>query len=151
MKLPSGCVVPGSCLHVILGCRFVNFCGGLFKCTFLTIWFTWEGAPCQVGTRLVKLAGLSSKSTCNICCTWSSGCSFGFCIPVSSLQYQLIGKRLGCGTYPVGELNKIDLILVWKVGELYSSARKVGKVWVNFLGWILVALFVAENSKYFPE
>ena len=28
--------------------------------------FAWEGAPCQVGTRLVKLAGLSSKSTCNI-------------------------------------------------------------------------------------
>ena len=23
--------------------------------------FTWEGAPCQVGTRSVKLAGLSSK------------------------------------------------------------------------------------------
>ena len=28
----------------------------------LAQWFTWEGAPCQVGTRLVKLAGLSSKS-----------------------------------------------------------------------------------------
>ena len=31
----------------------------------LAEWFTWEGAPCQVGTRSVKLAGLSSKSTCN--------------------------------------------------------------------------------------
>ena len=31
----------------------------------LAQWFTWEGAPCQVGTRSVKLAGLSSKSTCN--------------------------------------------------------------------------------------
>ena len=30
----------------------------------LAQWFTWEGAPCQVGTRSVKLAGLSSKSTC---------------------------------------------------------------------------------------
>ena len=31
----------------------------------LAQWFTWEGVPCQVGTRSVKLAGLSSKSTCN--------------------------------------------------------------------------------------
>ena len=31
----------------------------------LAQWFTWEGAPCQVGTRSVELAGLSSKSTCN--------------------------------------------------------------------------------------
>ena len=31
----------------------------------LAQWFTWEGAPCQVGTGPVKLAGLSSKSTCN--------------------------------------------------------------------------------------
>ena len=28
----------------------------------LAQWFTWEGAPCQVGTRLVELASLSSKS-----------------------------------------------------------------------------------------
>ena len=28
--------------------------------------FTREGVPCQVGTGPVKLAGLSSKSTCNI-------------------------------------------------------------------------------------
>ena len=28
----------------------------------LAQWFTWEGAPCQVGTGPVKLAGLSSKS-----------------------------------------------------------------------------------------
>ena len=32
---------------------------------FGTQWFTWKGAPCQVGTGPVKLAGLSSKSTCN--------------------------------------------------------------------------------------
>ena len=32
----------------------------------LAQWFTWEGAPCQVGTGPVKLAGLSSKFTCNI-------------------------------------------------------------------------------------
>ena len=51
----------------------------------LAQWFTWEGAPCQVCTRSVKLAGLSSKSTCNICCIWSSRYTFRYCIPVSNL------------------------------------------------------------------
>ena len=69
------------------------------------VWSAWEGAPCQVGTRLVKLASLSSKSTCNFCCIWSSGCSFGCCIPESSLQYQLIGKLLGVGLIPIGEIS----------------------------------------------
>ena len=31
---------------------------------------------------------------------------FGLCIPVSSLQYQLIGKLLGSGTHPIGELSQ---------------------------------------------
>ena len=52
-------------------------------------------------------------------CIWSSGCSFGFCIPVSSLQYQLIGKLLGSGTHPIGELDKNDPIVVCKVGEIF--------------------------------
>ena len=34
-----------------------------------------------------------------LCCIWSSGSSFGFCIPVSSLQYQLIGKLKGRGSH----------------------------------------------------
>ena len=34
-----------------------------------------------------------------LCFIWSSGCSFGFCIPVSSLQYQLIGKLKGIGSH----------------------------------------------------
>ena len=78
-----------------------------------TVWSTWEGAPCQVGTRFVKLASLSSKSTCNFHCIWSSGCSFGFCMPVSSLQYLPIGKLLGVGPIPIGELMKIDLECVF--------------------------------------
>ena len=86
-------------LFYFIGCCLVNSCGGLFRWIHLALDSTWEGAPCQVGTRLVKLAGLSSKSTCNICCIWSSGCSFGSCIPVSSLQYQLIGKLLGSGSF----------------------------------------------------
>ena len=49
---------------------------------------------------------------------------FGFCILVSSLQYQLIGKLLGSGTHPAGELNKIDLIVVCKVGELFLSTSR---------------------------
>ena len=35
-----------------------------------------------------------------LCCIWSSGCSFDFFIPVSSLQYQLIGKLKGRGSHP---------------------------------------------------
>ena len=32
--------------------------------------FIWERAPCQVVRRAVKLAVLSSKSTCNLCVTF---------------------------------------------------------------------------------
>ena len=35
------------------------------------VWSIWKGAPCKVGTRSVKLTGLSSKSICNISCIWS--------------------------------------------------------------------------------
>ena len=86
----------------------------------LAQWFTWEGAPCQVGTRLVELASLSSKSTCNICCTWSSGYTFGLCIPVSSLQYQLIGKLLGSSN-PLAYSKLISYLFV-----LMQSRVKVG-------------------------
>ena len=92
--------------HYFFGCCLVNSCGGLFRWAHLALGSTWEGAPCQVGTRFVKLAGLSSKSTCNICCIWSSGWMFGLSIPVSSLQYQLIGKLLGGSCFPVGELSQ---------------------------------------------
>ena len=65
-KLPSRCVVLGSWSIYFFGCCLVNYCGGWLGEFFGTQWFTWEGAPCQVGTGPVKLAGLSSKSTCNI-------------------------------------------------------------------------------------
>ena len=64
------------------------------------------GAPCQVGTRFVKLASLSSKSTCNLVLHLEFRVHFGLGIPVSSLQYQLIGKLLGVGPFPVGELRQ---------------------------------------------
>ena len=35
-----------------------------------------------------------------LCCIWSSECSFGFCIPLSSLQYQMIGKLKGRKCHP---------------------------------------------------
>ena len=35
------------------------------------VWSIWEGALCHIGTRPVKLIGLSSKSICNISCIWS--------------------------------------------------------------------------------
>ena len=88
-KLPSSWVVLGSWSNVIFWLLSCKFSGGLIRWILLAMWFTWEGAPCLVGTRLVKLAGLSSKSTCNICCIWSSGCSFGCCIlcPVCSISW----------------------------------------------------------------
>ena len=55
--------------------KLVNSCGGggggNIWVNHLAIWFHLGGAPCQVGTRLVKWAGLSSKSTCKFCCIWS--------------------------------------------------------------------------------
>ena len=71
------------------------------------------GALCHIGTRLVKLAGLSCKSNCNIYCIWEFiEYSFSCYIPMSSLQYQLIGKLLGSVKHPISELDKIDLIIV---------------------------------------
>ena len=48
---------------------------------------------CQIGRseQQVRLQPL--------CCMKSSGCIFGLCIPVSSLQYQLNGKLLGSGSH----------------------------------------------------
>ena len=125
VKLPSGCVVPGSCSP----CNFwLLFCkillGGCLSVPFWLSGSLGKEHHAKLVQDFVKLAGLSSKSNCNICCIWSSGCSFGLCIPVSSLQYQLIGKLLGSGTHPAGELNKIDLIVVCKVGELLSSTSR---------------------------
>ena len=100
VKLPSVWVVAGSWSNKCIRLLSCNFLWGADWVNPLAQWCTWEGALCQVGTRLVKLAGLSSKSNCNICCTWSSGCMFDLCIPVSSLQYQLIGKFLGSGSLP---------------------------------------------------
>ena len=83
------------------GCCFVNWRGGADEVDH----FRLPGPPglstmpgwyraCQIGKseQQVHLKPL--------CCIWSSGCSFGFCIPVSSLQYQLIGKLKGRGSHP---------------------------------------------------
>ena len=105
-QIASQVCCPGILVITSLAAVLLNSCGGLFRWAHLALGSTWEGAPCQVGTRSVKLAGLSSKSTCNICCIWSSGWMFGLSIPVSSLQYQLIGKLLGGSCFPVGELSQ---------------------------------------------
>ena len=54
---------------------------------------------CQIGRS-------EQQVQLQLCCIWSSGYTFGLCIPVSSLQYQLIGKLLGSGSYPIGELSQ---------------------------------------------
>ena len=101
VKLPSGCVVPGSRSVNMFGCCFVNCRGGADEVDH----FRLSGPPglstmpgwykvCEIG-RSEQQVHLQP-----LCCIWSSGCSFGFCIPVSSLQYQLIGKLKGRGSHP---------------------------------------------------
>ena len=105
-KLPSRCVVLGSWSIYFFGCCLVNYCGGLIR------WILWlSGSPGkQHHATLVQ--GLSNwqvwaaSPLATFCCIWSSGCRFGSCIPVSSLQYQLIGKLLGGSYFPVGELSQ---------------------------------------------
>ena len=106
VELPSRCVVLGSWSIYFFGCCLVNSCGGLIR------WILWHsGSPGKEHhARLVQ--GLSNwqvwaaSPLATVCCIWSSGCRFGSCIPVSSLQYQLIGKLLGSGTHPIGELSQ---------------------------------------------
>ena len=100
---PLCCVVPGSWLFVF-GLKAKLNCGGLFKWTCsdfgLLGWSTMPGwyRACQIGKseQQVRLQPFG--------CMKSSGYSFGCCIPVSSLQYQLIGKLLG-GSNPIGEIS----------------------------------------------
>ena len=101
VKLPSGCVVPGSRSIHTFHCCFVNCRGGAEEVDQ----FRLPGPPglstmpgwykvCEIG-RSEQQVHLQP-----LCCIWSSGCSFGFCIPVSSLQYQLNGKLKGRGSFP---------------------------------------------------
>ena len=73
----------------------------------LAQWFTWEGAPCQVGTRSVKLTGLSSKSTCNNLLHLEFRVHFWLVYSCVQLAVPvLIGKLLGGSFIPIGELSQ---------------------------------------------
>ena len=100
VKLPSGCVVPGSWSFHTFRCCFVNWRWGLMRWTISGSLVLLGWAPCQFGTRLVKLASLSSKSTCNLCVAFGVQGAVLTSIPVSSLQYQLIGKLKGIESHP---------------------------------------------------
>ena len=54
VKLPSGCVVPGSRSFHTFGCCFVNWRGGLMRWTISGFLVLLGWAPCQVGTGLVE-------------------------------------------------------------------------------------------------
>ena len=76
-------------------------------------------APCQVGTRLVKLAGLSSKSDWNLWVSWrvqSAVLASAFLYPVCSISW-FGSSREEC-PFPIGDPDKIDLVLVFKVGDI---------------------------------
>ena len=100
LDLPFGCFTRISSQTVSL-LLLVNLLwiwgGGVFQVDLFGLLVHLGGALWHAGTRLVKLAALSSRSNWNIYCLWSLGCTFGSCIPVFSLQCQLIEKLLGSG------------------------------------------------------
>ena len=113
IKLPSGCVVPGSWSFHTFGCCFVNWRGRLMRWTISGFLVLLGWAPCQFVTRLVKLASLSSKSTCNLCVAFGVQgavlASASLC-PVCSISW--LGSSREEGPIPIGELEKIDLMFV---------------------------------------
>ena len=111
VKLPAGCVVPGSRSVHTFGCCFVNCNGGLMRRTTSGFQVHLGWAPCQVGTGLVELSGPSSKSTCNPRVAFGvqgAGLAPAFLCPVCSIRR--LGSSREEGPIPVGELDKIDLM-----------------------------------------
>ena len=93
LDVPFGCFTRISCqtisLLLLVNLLWMVGGGSFFYVDLFGLLLHLGGALWHAGTRLVKLAALSSKSNCNI---------FGSCIPVFSLQCQLIEKFLGSGT-----------------------------------------------------
>ena len=140
VKLPSGCVVPGSCvLNVTFACCFVNYWGGLFRwtitnnqyepaCGILSLFDILRnseyGPPGKEHhARLIQ--GLwnwqvwaASPFTTSVAfgVIWVQ---FWLLYLVSSLQYQLIGKLLGCGSPPSRWAWSKLICSVFKVGEFF--------------------------------
>ena len=105
-------------LHTF-GCCFVNCRGGLMRWTISGFLVLLGWAPCQVGIRPVELAGLSSKSTCNLCVVFGLHCAVlasAFLCPVCSISW--LGSSREEGPIPIGELEQIDLMCVFKVGDI---------------------------------
>ena len=120
VKLPSGCVVPASRSFHTFGCCFVNWRGGLMRWTISGFLVLLGWAPCQVGTRLVKLASLSSKSTCNLYVAFGvQGAVLvsAFLCPVCSIRWS--GSSREEGPIPIGELEKIVWCLFVMMAPLH--------------------------------
>ena len=129
VKLPSGCVVPGSRSVHTFGCCFVNWKGGLMRWTISGFLVLLGWAPCQVGTRLVELASLSSKSTCNLYVAFGvqgAVLASAFLCPVCSIRW--LGSSREEGPIPIGELEKIDLMFVCESRWYLKVEFKVGEV-----------------------
>ena len=121
VKLPSGCVVPGSCVLIVtFGCCFVNYWGGclggpiqsmvhLGRSTMPGWYKAYQIDRSEQQVHLQHLLHLE----------WS-GYSFGYCTwcPVCSTSW--LGSSLGVGPLPVGELNQNWSVLFFiKVGEFF--------------------------------
>ena len=100
VKLPSGCVVLGSRSFTHFWLLFCELQRGADEVDH----FRLSGPPglsTMPGWHKACGIGRSEQQVYlqPLRCIWSSGCSFAFCIPVSSLQYQLIGKLKGRGSH----------------------------------------------------
>ena len=129
VKLPSGCGVPGSRSFHTFGCCFANWRRGLMRWTISGFMVLLGWAPCQVGTRLVELASLSSKSTCNLCVAFGvqgAVLASAFLCPVCSISW--LGNSRKEGPIPIGGQEKIDLMFVCKVGDILLVEIEAGEV-----------------------
>ena len=129
VKLPSDCVVPGSWSFHTFGCCFVNWRGVLMRWTISDFLFILGWAPCQVGTRLVELASLSSKSICNLCVAFGvqgAVLASAFLCPVCSISW--LGSSREEGPIPIGELDEIDLMFVCESRWYFLVEIKAGEV-----------------------
>ena len=103
--------------------------GGLMRWTISDFLVLLGWAPCQVGTRLVKLASLSSKSTCNLYVAFGvqgAVLASAFLCPVCSIRW--LGSSREEGPIPIGELEKIDLMFVCESRWYLLVKIKAGEV-----------------------
>ena len=93
--------------------------GGWWGVPFQAFWSFWVEYHARLVQGLCELASLSSKSTCNLCVAFGvqgAVLASAFLCPVCSISW--LGSSREEGPIPIGELEKIDLMFVCKVGNI---------------------------------